>query len=208
MVSLDIKEQRGLWGILGQMKLPVLVLLGLVLLSGCQGGSGGLPSPTPTPTPSPTPIPKPVEVGYVTETPSSFIFRPLNTGDDVTVANLSQGLFHLWGVVKVRNMDPKDITLIFRISRPGTNQTVFDNSPGELTSLVSSDGAFVNFSPTSPPTLLGLLCNTPSECPRKVNSLLDQPVILRIEVKDSQGRTGADERQVVVRGSPLPTPSP
>lgn len=181
-----------------------------MLLGGCQGGSGASPSPTaiPTPTPTPTPTPKPVEVGYVTETPSSFIFRPLNTGDDVTVTNLSQGLFHLWGVVKIRGMNPKDVTLIFRISRAGTNQTVFDNSPGELTTLLPSDGAFVNFSPTSPPTLLGLLCNSPSECPQKVNSLLDQPVILRIEVKDSEGRSGADERQVVVRGSPLPIPSP
>lgn len=144
-------------------------LFAALLITGCSGAG-------PTQGPDLSNEPPWVEVGTGWE---SFI--PVAEGDGVPLIRGPQGGFHLWTSVRVsRHFDPEKVEVTTWAE--GGLPPGYDHLPARLTLQPFADGY----------ERLGLRAFIYNE------TLIGQTVTLKVEVVDSTGRKGSDERTVVI----------
>jgi hypothetical protein len=122
-----------------------------------------------------------VEVGTGT---GSFV--ALKDGDPVNIVKGPQGGHHIWGALRCSGpLNPNGLEVHFRIFKADPRAEIQDN-PYRIT--LQQNGEFAEWY-----GMIGFLPNGPSE-------VAGVATVLRMEVKDAEGRTAFDERRVVPQG--------
>jgi hypothetical protein len=137
------------------------------------------------PTPPPDPDGGQAEVLIGTGNAS---FVPLKDGDEVTIVKGSQGGYHIWGAIRANGvLNPAGLEVHYFILDGATRAEVQGDNAYRLT-LVQNGPYFEWY---------GMIGYLGTSVPSNVQG---QPTIMKLTVKDSQGRTASDERSVVPRG--------
>ena len=145
----------------------VLLLAFAVSLSGCGGGV-------------PASYPGPPEVALGT---GFDRFVPVADGDAVPIIKGIQGGYHIWGSVRARYVDPRQLHLVFTLFvGGGDTPTTIRHDHVDLTG--TSDGLDYG-------EHLGSAVFLPA-----VMEVRNQPCRWRLEVTDLEGRTTSVERKI------------
>ncbi len=112
-------------------------------------------------------------------------FQPLEPGASVNIVAGPQGGFHIWMAVRTRPpVKPEGVELVYRVVDPDSRREISLNG---MRARLEENGEWLE--------LAGLLGLVPR--PEDVSG---RDVLLRMELRDADGRSAADERRVRARG--------
>ena len=119
-------------------------------------------------------------------------FRPISDGEDVTLVEGAQGGFHVWMKFRAKDV-PAGPTTMFRTARRMTDdKLVLRSQTDTMVGAAGPDGTW------EVPTPLPMFM-----CPSPVGlSVIDQPIVFRIELQDSSGQTMAAQHIALVTHCP------